>query len=268
MPVISGADTIRVIDVTERFFSFSWISDTFKLPADAAGKDKRDMKEKGKRDLLSGIGLLCAFFLWTILIQFIDVQVAGPNGATIGLATFNIWFHQLTGVHMTLYTITDWLGLVPIFICLCFGALGIVQLIKRRSLLRVDTDLILLGVYYVLVIFCYLIFEMIPINYRPILIEGRLEASYPSSTTLLVLSVMPTLKLQIERRSKSAAISGTVSIFVVLFSSFMVVGRLISGVHWATDIIGAVFFSLGLYLIYCFSVETLDRRREISHGIQ
>ena len=137
---------------------------------------------KEKRNLLAGAGLIGAFALWTVLIRWVDVQAVGQNGTKIGFADFNVWFHQLTGVHMTLYTITDWLGLVPIFICLCFGVLGLVQLIKRRSLLRVDPDILLLGIYYVLVIACYLIFEMIPINYRPVLIEGRLEASYPSST--------------------------------------------------------------------------------------
>ena len=154
---------------------------------------------KEKRNLLAGAGLIGAFALWTVLIRWVDVQAVGQNGTKIGFADFNVWFHQLTGVHMTLYTITDWLGLVPIFICLCFGVLGLVQLIKRRSLLRVDPDILLLGIYYVLVIACYLIFEMIPINYRPVLIEGRLEASYPSSTTLLVLSVMPTLMFQVYR---------------------------------------------------------------------
>ena len=80
---------------------------------------------------------------------------------------------------MEIYTITDWLGLVPIFICMIFGGIGCVQLMKGRSLFKVDYDIILLGKYYVLVVFGYLIFEMIPINYRPILIEGFMEASYP-----------------------------------------------------------------------------------------
>ena len=126
-----------------------------------------------------GVGLIGAFALWTVLIQWVDVQAVGQNGTRIGFADYNVLFHKLTGVHMTLYTITDWLGLVPVFICLCFGVMGLVQLIKRRSLLRVDSDILLLGIYYVMVIACYLIFEMIPINYRPVLIEGRLEASYP-----------------------------------------------------------------------------------------
>ena len=205
---------------------------------------------KEKRNLLAGAGLIAAFALWTVLIRWVDVQAVGQNGTKIGFADFNVWFHQLTGIHMTIYTITDWLGLVPIFICLCFGVLGLVQLVKRRSLLKVDPDIMLLGAYYVLVIACYLIFEMIPINYRPVLIEGRLEASYPSSTTLLVLSVMPTLMFQANRRVSNAMIKKVVSVFVIAFSMFMVIGRLISGVHWATDIIGSVLLSAGLYMLY------------------
>ena len=95
---------------------------------------------KGKRDLLAGGGLIGAFVLWTVMIQYIDVQAVGQNGTRIGFAAFNVWFHQLTDVNLTLYTITDWLGLVPIFICMCFGVLGLVQLIKRRSLRKVDAD--------------------------------------------------------------------------------------------------------------------------------
>ena len=110
---------------------------------------------KEKRNLLTGIGLISAFALWTVLIQCVDVQAVGQNGTKIGLAAFNVWFHQLTGAHMTIYTITDWMGLVPIFVCLCSGMLGMVQLIKRRSLLRVDSDILLLGAYYVIVIACY-----------------------------------------------------------------------------------------------------------------
>ena len=216
---------------------------------------------KEKRNLLKGAGLIGAFSLWTVLIQWVDVQAVGQNGTKIGFADFNVWFHQLTGVHMTIYTITDWLGLVPIFICLCFGVLGLVQLIKRRSLLRVDPDILLLGAYYVLVIACYLIFEMIPINYRPVLIEGRLEPSYPSSTTLLVLSVMPTLMFQANRRVSNAMIRKAVAVSVIAFSAFMVIGRLISGVHWATDIIGSVLLSSGIYMQYRSAVLYSDKAK-------
>ena len=224
---------------------------------------------KAKSDLRKGIGLLAAFCLWTILIQTVDVRAAGPQGTTIGLAAFNVWVHALTGVHMALYTITDWLGLVPIGICCCFGVLGLVQLIRRRSLRRVDPDLVLLGAYYLVVIAGYLVFEMIPINYRPILIDGRLEASYPSSTTLLVLSVMPTLRFQADRRIKRSALRKAAAAAAAGFSAFMVIGRLASGVHWATDIIASALLSAGLFLLYSAAAAHTDAKREAGeHGVQ
>lgn len=208
------------------------------------------MKKNGKKELKVGGSLLVIFTIWTGLVQCVDVKPIGANTTDIGFSTLNSYFHQMTGVHMTLYTITDWLGLIPIFICVVFGGLGFVQLIKRKSLFKVDKDLILLGIYYFIVIMGYLIFELIPINYRPILIEGRLEASYPSSTTLLVLSVMPTLILQVKRRSTHILITKIVSVVTILFSLFMVIARLTCGVHWLTDIIGALILSTGLYYLY------------------
>lgn len=219
------------------------------------------MKNTERKDLLTGVGLLAAFVLWTILVRFVDVKAAGPNGTAVGFSAFNVWFHQLTGVHMTIYTITDWLGFVPFLVCLFFGAIGLVQLVRGRSLLRVDRDILLLGVYYIVVIAAYLLFEKVALNYRPILIEGKLEASYPSSTTLLVLSVMPTLKLQADRRVENPSIRTAVTVFVIAFSAFMVVGRLIAGVHWATDIAGGALLSAGLFLVYRFAVRAFPEQK-------
>ncbi len=216
-----------------------------------------------KRNLTTGVISLFAFALWTVLIMLVDVQAVGPNGSKVGFATFNTWFHQLTGVHMTLYTVTDWLGLVPIAVCLCFGCLGLCQLIKRKSLFKVDADILLLGGYYMLVIFGYLFFEMVPINYRPILIDGFLEASYPSSTTLLVLSVMPTLVFQVNRRCDNRKMKQITMMIVVLFSAFMVIGRLISGVHWATDIIGSILLSFGLFKLYQSAVTDMRNKNGV-----
>ena len=231
------------------------------------------MKEIRRKELLAGIILLATFALWTVLIRHIDVQKAGPNGTEIGFATINVWFHRLTGVHMLIYTITDWLGLVPIIICMCFGVLGLIQLVKRKSLLTVDFDILLLGAYYVVVILGYLLFEMVPINYRPILIDGSLEVSYPSSTTLLVLTVMPTLKYQSDRRIANPVTRKVITVFVIVFAAFMVIGRLISGVHWATDIAGSVFLSSGLFMIYRYMADRsvskkVTLKTEESDGVQ
>ena len=208
------------------------------------------MKGNGKRFLLYGIIYVMVFAIWTVLIQIVDVQPIGVNGTDIGFAIVNCWFHRLTGVHMAVYVLTDWLGLVSVFVCILFGGLGLVQMIKRRSLCKVDYDIILLGGYYIIVIAGYLFFEMIPINYRPILIEGRMEASYPSSTTLLVLNVMPTLIFQANYRLKNKGLKKSILFLTVVFIGFMVIGRLICGVHWLTDIVGSVLLSAGLFYTY------------------
>lgn len=208
------------------------------------------MKKKEKKSLLIGSIFLAMFTVWTVLIQTVDVQPLGQNGTGIGFAAFNCWFHHFTGVNMGIYTITDWMGLVPVAICLSFAGIGLVQLIKRRSLFMVDTDIMILGVYFVIVFLAYAIFEMIPINYRPVLIEGKMEASYPSSTTLLVLSVMPALIEQIQRRLSGITAKRIIKIVAIAFSAFMVTGRLVSGVHWFTDIVGSVLLSVGVFMLY------------------
>lgn len=208
------------------------------------------MKKRGTILLRTGICLLSLFAVWTWLILWVDVQPAGESGTNVGFATLNCRFHQLTGVDMGLYTITDWLGLVPVCVCLVFGFLGLAQMLRRKSLLKVDQDILFLGIYYGLVIFCYLAFEQIPINFRPILIDGRREVSYPSSTTLLVLSVMPTLVYQTRLRIRNRNVNGAILILTSLFSAFMVIGRLISGVHWLTDIVGSLLLSAGLFTLY------------------
>ena len=219
------------------------------------------MKSKETKTLTIGLLLIGAFVVWTALIQIVNVQAVGQNGTDVGFATLNMWFHNMTGVHMWIYVVTDWLGLVPVFVCMIFAGIGFAQLVKRRSFIKVDCDIIFLGIYYIVVIFNYLIFEMIPINYRPILIQGIMEASYPSSTTLLVLSVMPTLIFQGNRRLKNETAKKIICIFTYVFSVFMVVGRLISGVHWFTDIVGSVMFSAGVFYIYKAVVLYTDKKK-------
>lgn len=206
--------------------------------------------KKRKNYCLKGILLMAAFMIWTVLVQTVDVQSIGETRAAVGFATLNSLFHRVTGVHLPIYAVTDWMGLVPVFVCLLFASIGAVQLVKRKSLLKVDRDIVFLGIYYILVILIYLIFEMVPINFRPILIDGRMEASYPSSTTLLVLSVMPTLVFQSDRRVRNGKLKKTIRILASVFSLCMVIGRSVSGVHWVTDIVGAVLLSGGLVCLY------------------
>lgn len=217
------------------------------------------MKESGKRKLYLGFLLVAVFVVYTYLVQTVDVKPLGVNGTDIGFSTLNCLFHKACGVHMALYAATDWAGLVPLLTAGAFGVLGLIQLVKRRSLLKVDADILILGVYYAAVIALYLAFERIPINYRPILIGGFMEVSYPSSTTLLTLGVMPTLPEQVRRRCKSRAVIRSVCVLSAAFSAFMVIGRTVCGVHWLTDIVGSVIISAGLFCLYQGAVYTVDK---------
>ena len=208
------------------------------------------MKKENQRNFCIATCMLFAFFLWTATIQFIDVQTIGPQGSSVGFATLNGFVHNLTGVHMYLYTITDWLGLVPLAFVMGFALLGLVQWIKRKHLLRVDYNILALGGFYIVVMVAYVFFEVFVVNYRPVLIGGILEASYPSSTTMLVMCVMPTAIMQFNARIKNNILKRFVASAITVFVVFMVIGRLLSGVHWFTDIIGGALLSAGLVMMY------------------
>ena len=208
------------------------------------------MKNKNQKDFCIAICILLAFLLWTVAIQFIDVQAIGPQESSVGFATINQLVFNLTGVHMSLYTITDWLGLVPLMFVMGFGTLGLIQWIKRKHLLKVDYNILILGGFYIVVMAVYVLFEMVVVNYRPVLIGGILESSYPSSTTMLVMCVMPTAIMQFNARIKNDVLKRFIASAIIVFIVFMVIGRLVSGVHWFTDIIGGALFSTGLVLLY------------------
>ena len=215
------------------------------------------MKKKFRKNIYVTLALFLLFVLWTLAIKLIDVQPIGPNGSEVGFAALNGLIHNVTGVHMELYIITDWLGLVPVFVAFGFAVLGLVQLIKRRSFLKVDYSILVLGGFYILVISAYILFEMFAVNYRPVLIDGYLEASYPSSTTLLVMCVMPASVMQLYTRIKNKNIRNIISVVIYAFMAFIVIGRFVSGVHWLTDIVGGIILSAGLVMLY-YSVSSLD----------
>ena len=189
------------------------------------------MGKKNRRLFFAGVDVLAAFVLWTALLCFIDVEAIGPGESSVGFATLNRYIHSLTGVNMSLFVITDWLGLVPICFAFGFAALGLVQWIRRKSILKVDRSILVLGVFYIVVMAVYIFFETVVINYRPTLINGALEASYPSSTTTLVMCVMPTAMIQLRTRIKNNTFKQCVMLAIALFVAFMLIGRLLSGVH-------------------------------------
>ncbi len=211
-------------------------------------------------------GLLILFILYTISIMFIDVKPIGPKGSLVGFATINRSIHNLFGVNMKLYNITEWLSLIPLFIAIGFAVLGLIQLIKQKRVMRIDSSILLLGGFYLLVISAYLIFEFNVVNYRPILMNGVLEASYPSSTTLLVMCIIPTAMMQFNRLIKCKTTRFAINALCGIFATFMVLCRLISGVHWVTDIFGGILLSAALVLLYFSANQIINPKMIRNEG--
>ena len=216
------------------------------------------MKQTNRKTMWAAVCLLGAFGVWTALVRLVDVRAIGPDGSAVGLAALNGYVHALTGVHMPLYVLTDWLGLVPIGTAGGFALLGAVQWIRRKRLWAVDRSILVLGGFYTVVLAAYAFFEICPVNYRPVRIDGRLEASYPSSTTMLVLCVMPTAVMQLRSRLPRRLGRCTAAVLYA-FTVFMTVGRLFSGVHWVSDIIGGILLSGGLVSLYASFCREEDR---------
>ena len=116
--------------------------------------------EMKKAYLYLSAGLIFAFAAWTIALSVIDTQAIGPENSSVGFATINAAIHGAIGVNMTLYHLTDWLILLPIVVAFAFALLGFCQWIKRGSILKVDTSLLLLGAVYIVVVIAYAIFEI------------------------------------------------------------------------------------------------------------
>jgi undecaprenyl-diphosphatase len=212
-----------------------------------------DMRNRIRKYFIAAVCFLAAFVLWTAALCTLDRQPIGPQGSTVGLASMNRYFHSLTGVHWPLYTVTDWLSVVPIAFVAGFAALGAGQWIRRKQLLKVDRNIFVLGGFYAVVFAVYIFFQIAVINYRPVLIDGILEASYPSSTTMLVLCVMPTAAMQLFHRIKNGFLKRTVVYAIACYTAFMLICRTISGVHWFTDIVGGILLSTGLVMMYSFA---------------
>lgn len=203
---------------------------------------------KNKKNILICVLLVLISIIYTLLVKYVDTSTIGPNGSVVGFSSLNSFVFNLTGNNMTLYKITEILGIIPILIALMYAVIGLIQVIDRKSL-KVDKELIALGILYIIVILTYVFFEKCIINYRPVLIDGILEASYPSSHTLLSICICGSALLINKYLFNNKKIYKYINIISIISMVLIVLGRLLSGVHWASDIIGSIIISITLLKI-------------------
>lgn len=214
-----------------------------------------------KRNIIISIVLIILSVLFTVLVKNVDVKPIGPNESIVGFADINKLFHNLIGSNMTIYKITEVLGYIPIVMALVYVFIGLKQLIKRKSLLKVDKEIYVLALFYVLVVGVYVFFEKFVINYRPILIDGLLEASYPSSHTLMSICLCGS-SIIINKKLFKNKFGDIENVFSVILILLIVIGRIVSGVHWFTDILGGIIISSTLLVIFYSIISNIKPKIE------
>ena len=216
--------------------------------------------KKETRNILVSIFLTIISFLYVYLVKTVDIMAIGPKGSKVGFGTVNKYFKDMFTYNKTIYKVTEILGLIALLIVAIYGLVGLVQLIKRKSFCKIDKRIYILGAFYVLVGLIYVFFEKVVTNYRPVIMDGKLEASFPSSHTVLAicvcLSAISINKFYIKDESKLKL----ANIFIMILMTLIVIGRFISGVHWFSDIIGGIVISSTL-LSYYFSLNRLFLER-------
>lgn len=215
--------------------------------------------EKRTKKFVCGSVLAVLTIVFTVLVKLVDVQAIGPENSVVGFATLNSFVSSVIGSNMKWYHITEMLGLIPIVVVLLYAIVGVVQLVKRKSLAKVDKEIINLGIFYVIVAAIYLFFEKCIINYRPILIDGVLEASYPSSHTMLAIFVCVSAIIVNRSLIKNSNLRKILDAFLSIIGVAVIFGRVLSGVHWCTDIVAGALFSITLVEFFgavCMKKET------------
>lgn len=215
-----------------------------------------------KKNIITSITMIILAVIYTILVKIIDVAPIGPNNSEVGFSKINGFFHNLLGSNMTIYKITEILGIIPLLMAGIYAIIGLVELIKRKSLTKVDYEIYALAGLYVVVLGLYIFFEKCIINYRPILIDGVLEASYPSSHTLMALCICGSSIIVNKRifHKKIFNLENKLSIFLMIT---IILGRFISGVHWFSDILGGIFISLALLSSFYTVISSFTHKKVV-----
>lgn len=216
--------------------------------------------KKTKKFLILGVCLLLAFALFTVLVKTVDVQTVAVGTATteIGFAAINTFFRDKIGRHDVMYELTEVLGYGVLLVAAGLALWGLSQMIRRKSL-KMDRELWFLAALYVAVMAFYAGFEVVEINCRPVLMEGVLEASYPSSHTMLAVCILGSALILLKKRVPCSRCRRPLSLLGKLLMAAVVAGRLASGVHWVTDIFASLLLSGGLLALYAAAIEKEER---------
>ena len=217
---------------------------------------------KKKQYLISTICLLVIAVIYTMLVKNIHVSAIGPEGSSVGFSGLNGRVHDILPYNETFYKISKYAGILPFALVILYGLIGLKQLITEKSLTKVDKRLYGLATFYGLFAAVYIFFEKVIINYRPVILDEGLEASYPSSHTLLALCLCLSSNIVSKYFIENETLRTLINIGTVLLAILIVVARIISGVHWITDIVGGIIISCTLLTFLRAYIAAVDSKEE------
>ncbi len=216
---------------------------------------------------MSAFYALVLFIIWTVLVKVVDTAAIGPMNTVVGFSSINGAVHNALGTSDLWYSASGVLGYLAILLCGVFAVIGLVQLVQRKSLAKVDKKLIAAGVIYICVIIAYVLFDKVAVNYRPVIMpdETAPEASYPSTHAMLGCVSYGIAAKLLPEYIKNKSLGSIIRPLCWILAGLTVVFRLLSGVHWLTDIIGGVIISaffLTLFYAACRKIEHLERKKK------
>lgn len=213
-------------------------------------------RKKKKVSPVPAVALMGAFMIFTFLVSVVDVKPIGPMESEVGFAALNGRLRDAIGFSERWYGITDKLGLLALAVVGALACIGAYQLFTRKKLASVDKSLLVTGCYFIVVLAAYVIFEKLALNYRPVILDEGLEASYPSSHTVLICCVMAAAARMVREYFRNRKAAAAVWCLCVLLIPVTVIGRLLSGVHWFTDILGGLILSASLIAAYLWAMDS------------
>ena len=218
------------------------------------------MIEKKKKWFRISIWLLVIAVIYTVLVKYVDVKAIGPSSTKVGFAMMNKWFNELIGYNSMFYKISKYAGVIPFGFCAYYGLMGLIELIKKKSFKKVNYRYYILACFYAIFVALYFFFEKVIINYRPVIVDGAIEASYPSTHTLLAICLCGTSLIVSKLLIKNETIRKLFDIAAWILMIVIVVARLISGVHWLSDIFGGIIISLTYLSFFKLSLIRMEEK--------
>lgn len=161
--------------------------------------------------------------------------------------------------------ITDVIVASAIAVVVVFACLGLYQWVSRKSLKKVDPQLLWMPLPLAIMAVVYFIFEkLIVLNVRP---NGSGEPSFPSTHVMITATVFFITMLIIPKYVKQKSLRIILEVIMVIMIILICIGRVLANMHWPIDVVGGVGFAFIFAEIYYLALKkTLKKEKEHSHA--